>query len=244
MHICVYMYIIQGHTRGGRPEILMRRIAPVQVAYLIYPGTSGAPWLDYVIVDKVVTPPDYSFMTISSSSSVEEQEEASGRSSSMTTTKERRSSIYSEHLVYLPNCYQINYYERHLNSQSINDRNMKWEEKENPVNPEILTNSSGFVFANFNKIDKIEPMIFGVWMNILRRVPHSILWLLKPSKKVASLIMSNLYEEAKSRGIDHNRILFAPRVDKVCVCCCCCVSKLAPTYPTCDTHSPPLTTIF
>lgn len=34
------------------------------------------------------------------------------------------------------------------------------------------------VFANFNKLDKLEPESFSLWMRILRRVPGSTLWLL------------------------------------------------------------------
>lgn len=36
------------------------------------------------------------------------------------------------------------------------------------------------VFANFNKIDKLDPESFFLWMQILRRVPGSVLWLLEP----------------------------------------------------------------
>ena len=37
------------------------------------------------------------------------------------------------------------------------------------------------VFANFNKIDKLDPESFTLWMQVLRRVPGSVLWLLEPS---------------------------------------------------------------
>lgn len=36
------------------------------------------------------------------------------------------------------------------------------------------------VFANFNKIDKLDPESFFLWMQVLRRVPGSVLWLLEP----------------------------------------------------------------
>ncbi len=45
-----------GHTRAARLEILSHRPAPVQAAYLGYPGTMGADFLDYIIGDAVVTP--------------------------------------------------------------------------------------------------------------------------------------------------------------------------------------------
>jgi predicted O-linked N-acetylglucosamine transferase (SPINDLY family) len=47
---------LQGHTRGHRMAILARRPAPLQVAYLGYPGSTGAPYIDYLIGDPLVTP--------------------------------------------------------------------------------------------------------------------------------------------------------------------------------------------
>lgn len=47
---------LKGYTKESRPEIFAYRAAPVQVSFLGYPGTTGAPWMDYVIGDPVVTP--------------------------------------------------------------------------------------------------------------------------------------------------------------------------------------------
>jgi len=47
---------LQGHTRGHRSAILARRPAPLQVAYLGYPASSGAPYIDYLVGDPLVTP--------------------------------------------------------------------------------------------------------------------------------------------------------------------------------------------
>jgi predicted O-linked N-acetylglucosamine transferase (SPINDLY family) len=49
---------LKGYTYGARPEILVARPAPVQVQYLGYPGTMGAPFIDYVLADKYVIPPE------------------------------------------------------------------------------------------------------------------------------------------------------------------------------------------
>jgi predicted O-linked N-acetylglucosamine transferase (SPINDLY family) len=55
---------LQGHTRGHRQGILARRPAPVQAAFLGYPGSSGAEFIDYLVSDPLVTPlelaPNYS----------------------------------------------------------------------------------------------------------------------------------------------------------------------------------------
>jgi predicted O-linked N-acetylglucosamine transferase (SPINDLY family) len=42
-----------------RPEIFAYRPAPVQVNYLGYPGTTGAPYMDFIIVDRFVVPPHH-----------------------------------------------------------------------------------------------------------------------------------------------------------------------------------------
>jgi protein O-GlcNAc transferase len=47
---------LKGWTKGHRGAILAPRPAPVQVQWLGYPGSLGAPWIDYVIADKVVAP--------------------------------------------------------------------------------------------------------------------------------------------------------------------------------------------
>ena len=44
------------YTGGGRAGILTHRPAPVQVAYLGFPGSAGIPAIDYIISDRFVTP--------------------------------------------------------------------------------------------------------------------------------------------------------------------------------------------
>lgn len=48
---------LKGHTRGNRLGVMARRPAPIQAHYLGYPGTIGAPFIDYLIADSVVVPP-------------------------------------------------------------------------------------------------------------------------------------------------------------------------------------------
>ena len=49
---------IKGYTAGDRLAVMAQRPAPVQVEWLGYPGTSGAPFFDYVIADRTIIPPD------------------------------------------------------------------------------------------------------------------------------------------------------------------------------------------
>jgi predicted O-linked N-acetylglucosamine transferase (SPINDLY family) len=47
---------LRGWGGGGVGEALALRPAPLQVGWLAYPGTTGAPWIDYAIADHVVLP--------------------------------------------------------------------------------------------------------------------------------------------------------------------------------------------
>ena len=50
---------LKGYTENCRPWIFARRPSPIQVNYLGYPGTMGHPGIDYMIGDRVVTPPQH-----------------------------------------------------------------------------------------------------------------------------------------------------------------------------------------
>jgi protein O-GlcNAc transferase len=48
---------LMGFTEGSRLGIFAHRTARVQVSYLGFAGTTGAPYMDYVLADEVVVPP-------------------------------------------------------------------------------------------------------------------------------------------------------------------------------------------
>ncbi|AWN37644.1 tetratricopeptide repeat protein [Methylobacterium radiodurans] len=50
---------LKGYTYGARTRILALRPAPVQVNYLGYPGSMGAPFIDYILGDPLITPLDH-----------------------------------------------------------------------------------------------------------------------------------------------------------------------------------------
>ena len=49
---------LKGFTQGARTAILAARPAPIQVSYIGYPGTMGASYIDYLIADRFVVPPE------------------------------------------------------------------------------------------------------------------------------------------------------------------------------------------
>ena len=49
---------LKGLSGYARPGIFAARAAPVQVNYMGYPGTMGADYIDYLIADRIVVPPE------------------------------------------------------------------------------------------------------------------------------------------------------------------------------------------
>jgi predicted O-linked N-acetylglucosamine transferase (SPINDLY family) len=49
---------LKDYTTDTRTQISALRPAPIQVNYLGYPGTMGAPFMDYTLADDFVVPPD------------------------------------------------------------------------------------------------------------------------------------------------------------------------------------------
>jgi predicted O-linked N-acetylglucosamine transferase (SPINDLY family) len=50
---------LKGYTLDGRPGILAHRGAPVQASFLGFPGGLGATYVDYVVADSIVAPPEH-----------------------------------------------------------------------------------------------------------------------------------------------------------------------------------------
>eukprot|EP01135_Chromosphaera_perkinsii_P004858 Nk52_evm4s301 gene=Nk52_evmTU4s301 len=76
--------------------------------------------------------------------------------------------------------------------------------------PPSLVAGRPVVYCNFNQLYKIDPEIFDVWLNILERVPNSIIWLLL----FPALGEVNLRKEMEKRGIQSNRIVFSALAGK------------------------------
>lgn len=54
IHILVNL---NGYTKGARNEIFALHPAPIQVSYMGFCGTMGADYIEYLIADRTVIPP-------------------------------------------------------------------------------------------------------------------------------------------------------------------------------------------
>jgi predicted O-linked N-acetylglucosamine transferase (SPINDLY family) len=152
---------LKGYTKDCRP-LLAYRPAPIQVNYLGYPGTMGADFIDYILVDPFIVPPD-------------------------------QQPYFTEKLVHLPDCYQVNDSNRIIADYT-------------PSRQECGLPDQGFVFCSFNNSYKITPAFFDIWMRLLQAVPGSVLWLLGKNQSM----QDNLRREAHARGVNPDRLIFAP----------------------------------
>jgi predicted O-linked N-acetylglucosamine transferase (SPINDLY family) len=154
---------LTGYTKHARTQILALRPATIQVNYLGYPGTMAAPFVDYVVVDDFVVPPD-------------------------------QQPFFTEKLVYLPGCYQVNS-RREVSPQT-------------PSRASCGLPENAFVFGAFNSSHKISPSVFEVWMEFLKSIPGSVLWLVEKN----CLAPANLRRHAEDCGVSPERLIFAPRI--------------------------------
>ena len=103
-------------------------------------------------------------------------------------------AFYQEQVVRLPHSYQPNDSRRLIDQKPL-------DRTQHGLPP------AGFVFCSFNSSYKITPAVFDVWMRLLSAAPGSVLWLLESNGSVSA----NLRREAAARGVDPQRLVFAPR---------------------------------
>ena len=102
---------------------------------------------------------------------------------------------YTEQVVRLPRCY-LPFDDR----QPISERVPTWAQAGLPAH--------GLVFCAFNNHYKITPVVFDVWMSLLRSIPGSVLWL----RSAGTAPTANLRREAGARGVASERLVFADQV--------------------------------
>ena len=106
-------------------------------------------------------------------------------------------AFYSEKFAYLPDTYQPN-----DNQQKISDKTI--------TRSEVSLPEEGIVFCSFNQPYKLDPVLFDIWMRLLKQVDHSVLWLYVKNETA----IKNIQYETQKRGIDPQRLVFAEKLSK------------------------------
>ena len=103
---------------------------------------------------------------------------------------------FSEQVAYLPECY------------SLNDTRRKIADRA-PGRQECGLPEAGFVFCCFNASYKLTPVMFQVWMQLVKAIPGSVLWLLASNNEM----QQNLRREAEASFPGAaDRLVFAPEL--------------------------------
>ncbi len=103
--------------------------------------------------------------------------------------------FFAEKIVQLDGCYQPNDRQRPIAPTP-------------PERADLGLPDKGFVYCCFNNSFKIAAPMFASWMNILRAVPGSILWLATNQE----VTRSHLRLAAAAQGVAPERLIFAPHV--------------------------------
>jgi protein O-GlcNAc transferase len=102
---------------------------------------------------------------------------------------------YREQIIQLPHCYHPCDETTAISAQTF-------------TRAELGLPESGPVFCCFNRADKITTATFDVWIRLLAGVDESVLWL----AQMNDTAQANLRREAAARGIDPERLIFAPQM--------------------------------
>jgi predicted O-linked N-acetylglucosamine transferase (SPINDLY family) len=180
---------LKGFTQDARTGIFAERAAAVQINYLGFPGSMGAPYIDFIVADTYLIP-------------------------------EGHEKAYTEQIARLPNCYQPNDHLREIS-------------KSPQTRADHLLPENALVLCSFNNNYKITPLVFDIWMRLLKQFPHAVLWLLKDTPTAEN----NLRMEARARGVDSDRLIFAPRLKpEAHLARHVCADLFLDTYP-CNAHT-------
>lgn len=142
---------------------LAKRVAPLQMLYLGWAGTSATQIYDYLVTDRILTPSEHH-------------------------------RGYSEKLLQLDRCYQVASYEPLVDTA--------------PGRRAHDLPKDGVVYASFFASYKMTRPLFESWLEILNRVPGSVLW----TKHTYDESTARLKAYMKGKGVDPERLIPASYV--------------------------------
>ncbi len=112
-----------------------------------------------------------------------------------TLIPEENKKFYTEKIIYMPNTYQVN-------DPTLKVSKKKFERKE------LGLPDNGIVFCCFNQNYKILPDMFSIWIEIIKKVENSVLWLMSDNP----ISETNLKKKFIKNNISENRLIFASRM--------------------------------
>ena len=102
---------------------------------------------------------------------------------------------YAEKIIYLPDTYQCNDSKKEISKKKFFRKDFNLPEDK-------------FIYCCFNQKYKFNPKTIEMWINVMKKVNNSVLWLLDDGNKSTY----NLVEEFKSGGLHSSRIIFSKKL--------------------------------
>ncbi|BAQ65624.1 tetratricopeptide repeat protein [Geminocystis sp. NIES-3709] len=156
---------LDGYTSNHRQGVFAFKPAPIQVTWLAFAGTTGADYIDYLIADEIIVPPQFD-------------------------------RFYTETVIRLPHTYQVN---NHRQLPPLKTLNRATERKREGLPEDAI------VFCSFNNNAKIDRSTYNAWLQILKAIPNSVLWILVDTSEG----LENMHSKAQKAGIAPSRIIRA-----------------------------------
>jgi protein O-GlcNAc transferase len=183
---------LNGYTTDERAELLAMGLAPVVMHAVGYPGSMGASFVPYMLLDRYAAPP-------------------------LATARAREA--LSERLVLQPHCYQVNDHGRHplppshaqqLQPQQPPQPPQPPQPQQQQPPPQQPPSSQRPILINFNQAYKLSRVAGELWCAaLLRSGPDSRLWLLRQPDDAEPFLRAEL---AACGVHERRRVIFAPIV--------------------------------
>lgn len=211
IHILVNM---NGYTKGARNEIFALRPAPIQVLWLGYPGTSGVSFIDYLITDKVCSPPEYQDDYSEKLAYMKQSVFIGDHNQTFKDLIQRTvkpSLTIRNNLPYMRgirstcsmnSSYEMNSY--HFESGCTYSNKLQNSNVNSFSRRHYGLPDNGVVYCYFGQLYKIVPSTLDMWIQILKNVPNSVLWLLG----FPDIGAANIHSYAVKNKFDASRIIF------------------------------------
>ncbi|KAG9315067.1 glycosyl transferase family 41-domain-containing protein [Chiua virens] len=235
-----------GYTKGSRNEVFAARPSPVQISLMGFAGTLGAGWCDYLVCDPIVCPPDL-FVQVRAARPTSVRSSGDKSPDIGVPVKEGSDPmspgddwIYTECPIYMPHTYFATDHKQSYGAGSKTGTATRWldelrrrDQLRESIFPDLPKDV--IIFANFNQLYKIDPLIFWTWLRILSRVRRSILWLLRfPASGEANLLQT---AAAWAGSEVASRIRFTDVAPKETHIARCCVADLMLDTAECSAHT-------
>jgi len=185
--------------------------SPLQIAFLGYPGTTGSSFMHYLVGDPISTTPELdmhfseTLIIMPHTYQVTEHRERYPAGAALAPASAEFFQTLMEPLL-----TGIGPPDNGSSAASVaaSAAITTAVPTSNPLT--AIYPNRPFIFCNFNQLTKLDAKTFGVWIEILKRVPNSLLWLLEYPKTASTTLLNR----AQALGVDPSRIRFSPSVPK------------------------------